>query len=247
MAQPELLTDSLLPRIFQAYEKKGETPVFTLNRYEDDAKKVLKQDRYAGELLLGMIAGLRRDADAVGKHYKTAAHLANSVATHHNFVHAFERANDYSGAKAAVLASLETLDKSSPEDLELVSDNALFYGLVDEAVQLCDKLKKLKSKEDANLFLEGVQAAAIPHLQDLLMAVYAVLARHKLIITRRATVLQQLYGSSFFEYVFSVLEKDAAKLAQHQYEICEAVAAYEVEHNLTSSPVSFQLERELSV
>lgn len=247
MAQPELLTDSLLSRIFQAYEKKGEVPVFTLNRYEDDAKKVLKQDRYAGELLLGMIAGLRRDADAVGKHYKTAAHLANSLATHHNFVHAFERANDYSAAKAAVLASLETLDKSAPADLDHVSANALFYGLVDEAVQLRDKLKKLKSKEDTDFFFEGVQAAAIPHLQDLLMAVYAVLAQHELIITRRATLSQQLYGSNFFEYVFSVLENDAAKLAQYQYEVCEAVAAYEVKHNLASSPVSFRLERELSV
>ena len=247
MTQPALLVNSLLPRVIESY-RSGKVSDFTLARYEEDARKIMQQSPPNGEMMMGMIAGLRHDAEAVNQHYQAAVALANDFVIHINFTNAFQYAYDYKSAKKAVEAALSTLNHSDPFDSKAVSSLAFAYGQIDEAVDLQRKLARIKGGEFDGGFLEMIQklqAAAVPHLQDLLMVVYDVLSRHKLIATRHSLTRILLDGENAFfsEYVIYVMEGSAAKLAQYQQEADAALVAYEETHHLEPTPIGFRLAR----
>ena len=245
MAQPASLTTSLFPRIVESYHS-GKVADFTLCRYEEDARKIMQSNRYDGEMVMGLIEGLRHNLEGVRAHYRAATALRDEFITHHNFINAFANAYDYRAAREAVVASIRTMDPSNPSDVEDASSSAFLYGLVDEALRLQSDLRKLRGDRENTESIQAVEdlhALNIPDLPGILLLAYDEIAKHKLILFKATLNLSELYGEQYAEYVLTVNECPVEQLARCQEAVYQALTRYELEHNLPPLPFGIRLIR----
>lgn len=245
MAQAALLADSLFSRIIDSYNK-DEIPEFLLVRYKQDADKVMKQNRYCGEFLMGLIEGLRHNRIGVINHYHAAIKLCDIFEAHHNFVHAFISAYDYESGKNAVVASIRTINLSDPEEVDGAATNAFLYGMIEDAIRLQKTLKKLQGRYFNEQFLnalEKLKELNVQNLPTVLMQVYNELARYRIITYAARLNMHMLYGDVHMEYVFTVNENDVERVAECQDSINQALAQYELDHDLEPLPIWFRLIR----
>lgn len=240
---PQLITDSLVRRLNDCYNQLN-VPDLKLIRLEEDALKLREQDRAAGEMVLGLIAGLRADKDQVHRHYDAAKYFGDQFFIHRNFSVALAGARDYQASLKALQDAIRTVDVTNPTELSFLCTSAVLFGLTEVIMEMRDKLKLLQGSNFDESFLpsiEKLQQLNIRDLHEQVMLVLGILGSHGVQVYEIAVNVSPLYHEEYAEYVIQISEQDSERLAQYQIEIYDAVAQYEINHDLPSQPIGFRL------
>ena len=81
------------------------------------------------------------------------------------------------------------------------------------------------------------------HIHEKLMLVYDVLERHQVVVYSVKLNIQDVFDSTYAEYVFQVGEQDVDTLMDYQFEADGAVAQYEIDNDLPAESLGFRFTR----
>lgn len=202
-AVPATKAGSLLEEL-DAQRKEGISD-FSLRRYRREAQRLIAVDAVGAHSLLGAVASLRGDTEAVRRHYRIALEQSGSAAdVWHNYSISLSHVGEMDEAfHAASNASELAPDMASFFEnlVEAAMDSANFQS----AVESCEHFRKLRPKE------------ALPHEPSARMMAEAVasgalnesLVRDALLIAHRAR------GHARLQHVRSAVFRDP--LSEHSY------------------------------
>ena len=153
---PKTAASELLDRIAAA-AKRPDISEFELQRFEADAKRLLKVDAAGAHQALGAIASLRFDVEGVKQHHEAAIKLTSDVAARLNYAVSLENVALYSEAAARFLEPV----KVEPENLLFLSHaitSHLLAGKIAKAAELVAKYRRLTPDATADKEFDAAES-----------------------------------------------------------------------------------------
>jgi len=245
MPVPQLVSNDVLRRIQDCLSKSRVTEVM-LQSLEKDAEKIKPQDLVVYLIARGLIAGLRGNLPKVRELYNSASYLSDGYAVHQNFSVALAKACGYHAAFEATKDARRTADLSNPRLVMTVGHNAVLYGCVEEALEMRTLLQNLQPGVEDEQFMAAMvelDSLGFSHIHEKLMLVYDVLERHQVVVYSVKLNIQDVFDSTYAEYVFQVGEQDVDTLMDYQFEADGAVAQYEIDNDLPAESLGFRFTR----
>lgn len=129
---------------------------FALRRFERDAEAVMDVDPASAHTVLGMIAGIRWNAENVREHFRIALQHADRPETHHNYSITLALVDEWRDSFNAA----DTAHRKAPDNtviLDSAIKRAIEAGQFRTAKKYCNRLNALRPREAPHALTEMLE------------------------------------------------------------------------------------------